>query len=519
MKLRARQVTVVAAVTMATLAISAQGKAAAGAGPNATFEVLAQQPFESGYPTPQAIRTLEDELFFQRAVQVYHWALPAVNMFSMKEGAEKNYGSGYNVVSIWKERLNAKTLITTPNSDVIYGIGFLDLAKDGPIVVEAAPGLQALVDDFWHRPIQGPTIDGHTYFADIGLPGPDKGKGGRYLVVPPGYKGTVPKGYYVYRSETNGVFLFLRGFFQKPSDLAPAVGNMERIKVYPLGQETTAKPMKFPDASGVSADLLPPSDGRYFDILNRFIQSEVVDPSDHYMRGMAAAIGIVKGQPFNPDEHQRTLLNLAAQTAWKMAKVVAYDEFEKQPKAKWYPDRQWLAHVRNGGDDFRNSVDNFYFQVNGEHYTDLDAQLHMFINAYSISPGMMTSVPGVGAKYLEAVRDSRGEFLVGGSTYRLTLPANVPAKLFWSVTAYDATTASGLDNGQPFPSIGSRDEVKPNADGSITLYFGPTAPAGKESNWVKTVPGKGWFSLLRLYGPEKSFFDRSWIPGDFEKTQ
>lgn len=483
------------------------------------LQALAQQPFVKDYPTEQTSRTLEQELFFQRAVQVYHWALPAVNMYAMKEGAEKNYGAGYNVLSIWKKRLDAKTLILTPNSDVIYGVGFLDLAKDGAMVVEAPPGLQALIDDFWHRPIQGPTIEGHTYFADIGLPGPDKGKGGKYLILPPGYKGEIPDGYFVYRSETNGVFLFLRSFFQDPKKLEPAVSSMEQIKVYPLAKQKSASAMEFPDASGVAANLLPPGDGHYFDILNRFIQGEVVDPEDHYMRGMAAAIGIVKGQPFKPSEEQRQLLDLAAKTAWKMAKVVAFDQFEKQPKAKWYADRQWLAHVRNGGDDFAQSSVNFNYEVEGEHYTDLDAQVHMFINAYSMSPGMMTSIPGVGAKYLEGAKDASGQFLVGDNTYSLTLPKGIPAKLFWSVTAYDATTGSGLANGQPFPSIGSRDNVKANDDGSVTLYFGPEAPEGKETNWVKTVPGKGWFSLLRLYGPEKPFFDKAWIPGDFEKMQ
>lgn len=296
-------------------------------------------------------------------------------------------------------------------------------------------------------------------------------------MLPPGYEGDVPDDeYFVYRSKTNGVFVFLRGFFDDPNSLEPAVANMQRIRIYPLDGEDTA-----------------------------------------YMRGLMAAIGIAKGQEFEPSERQRELLDYAAQTAWKMAKVVAFDLFEDLPKAKWYPDRQWLAHVRNGGDDLTVFVDDMYYQVDGEHYIDVDAQLHMFINAYSMSPGMMTSIPGVGAKYLEAAKDSDGHFLVGDRTYRLTLPPDVPAKLFWSVTAYDATTAAGLDNAQPFPSINSKHDVQMNEDGSVTLYFGPEPPEGKESNWVATVPGKGWFSLLRLYGPEQPFFDKSWIPGDFER--
>lgn len=490
---------------------------AAGADTGDRFEALAGQPFEQGYPTAQAARTLGDELFFQRAVQVYLWALPAMNMYSMKEGMEKLHGAGNNVLNIWKTRLDAKTLALTPNSDVIYAMGFLDLTRDGPLVVEAPPGLQGLIDDYWHRPIEGPVIDGRSFYADIGIPGPDKGKGGRYLILPPGYQGEVPEGYFVYRSRTNGAFLFLRGFFKDPKNLAPTVENMQRVKVYPLDQANAAQAMQFPNASDVPVSLLPPTDGRYFEMLDRFVQNEVVDPADHYMRGMAASIGIAQGEAFKPDARHKQLLDQAARTAWKMAKVVAFDQFEKLPKARWYADRQWLAHVRNGGEDFRDSLDDFYFQVRNKQYTDLDAQLHMFVNAYSVSPGMMSSIPGIGAKFLEGAKDAKGHYLLGGNTYQLTLPANVPANLFWSVTVYDASTASGLDNGQAFPSIGSRDPIKPNADGSVTLYFGPKAPQGKESNWVRTLPGKGWFSLLRLYGPEQSFFDRTWIPGDFER--
>lgn len=511
---------------LTTLAIALLGAVAFSAHTQAAepglerYKTLAEMPFSNDYPTDETLQALEDELYFQRAVQVYHWALPAMNMYAMKEGAASSYGEGYNVVSIWKDRLDAKTLITTPNSDVIYGVGFLDLAKDGPMVIEAPPKLQALIDDFWHRPIEGPTIDGRTYYADIGLPGPDKGAGGKYLVVPADYKGEAPEGYYLYRSQTNGVFVFLRGFFDDPNNLGPTVANMEKIKIYPFSNKASAPAMQFPNASGKPADLLAPDDGAYFDMLDRFVQSDIENyPDTAFARGLMAEIGIAKGEQFKPDARQKELLDYAAKTAWKMAKAVAFDQFEALPKAKWYADRQWLAHVRNGGDDLTAFVDDFNYQVKDTHRIDVDSQLHMFINAYSMSPGMMTSTPDVGAKYLEAAKDADGEFLTGDHTYQLTLPPNVPAKLFWSVTAYDATTAAGLENGKPFPSIGSKDDVQANADGSTTLYFGPKAPAGNESNWVATVPGKGWFSLLRLYGPGQTFFDKQWIPGDFEKVQ
>jgi hypothetical protein len=480
------------------------------------YEDLAKVEFNNDYPTAETTRTLDDELYFQRAVQTYLWALPAVNMTAMKEGQAKVFGSGYNVMAIFEQRLKSHTLITTPNSDVIYGIGFLDLEKDGPMVIDAPPMLQALIDDFWHLPIEGPEIDGHKYYADIGLPGPDKGKGGKYLILPPGYQGEVDEEkYFVYRSKTQGVFVFLRGFFKDADNLSPAVANMEKIRIYPL--QGKAKPMDFKYASSVSADYLAPVSIEYFNMLDRFIQQDVVNETDPYMNGMMNAIGIEKGKAFSPDARQKALLNAAAKTAWKMAKNISAN-FDREENALWYEDRQWIAHGKTEMTNFFGSLlDTGYNRKNG--HTDINAKAHMFINHYSMSPGMLAAKVGVGAKYAGAYKDSNGDFLVGDFTYKLNLPKGVPAGLFWSVTAYDATTAAGLHNGQDYPSIGDRDNPIKNKDGSIDLYFSPVAPKGFEENWVKTVPGKGWFSLIRLYAPKASFFDRTWKPGDFVKVE
>jgi len=151
------------------------------------------------------------------------WALPLINTLGMKFGSEKVFGAGYNILPVWKKRLDAKTLVTTPNSDVIYAMSYLDLGNDGPMVFEAAPGLQGILLDFWQRPIPGPTIDGHAFFGDVGLPGPDGGKGGKFVILPPGYTGPVPDGHFIYRSGTNNVFVFLRSFYQDPNNLKPAV--------------------------------------------------------------------------------------------------------------------------------------------------------------------------------------------------------------------------------------------------------------------------------------------------------
>jgi hypothetical protein len=471
---------------------------------SAHYSELANLPFNGGYPAAKSVQPLQDEWLFERAVQVYLWALPALNMYAMKEGSEKRFGAGYNVLPIFKQRLDAKTLITTPNSDVIYALGYLDLAKDGPIVIEVPPGLQGILDDFFQRPICGPQTEGHTWCGDVGLPGPDKGKGGKYLVLPPGYQGNVPDGYFVYRSRTNGVFVFWRGFFKDPKELQQPVAVLEQTKIYPLGQEANAKPMQFPDASGVPVNMLYPTDGSAFDMLSRFIDSEYPDPADMEMRGMVASLGIVKGQPFSPDARSKKILDEAARTAAKMARVIAVAPPANGAAPRYYPDRQYL-NVFPGNADFTSPTFNY-----------IDVRTGFFTYAYSTSPGMAANMVNVGAKYPATFRDATGEFLMGQNSYRMHLPPGIPAAIFWSVTAYDAWTGSGLDNGQPFPSINTMDRPAQNPDGSVDIYFGPTRPANAQ-NYIRTVTQKGFFVILRLYGPTQPFFDKVWKPDDIQK--
>src|SRR5215467_6553259 len=208
------------------------------------YEALADSTMAENRPTPETAKLLRDELLFQRATQTYLWALPLINTLGMKVGSEKTFGAGYNVLPVWKKRLDAKTLVTTPNSDVIYAMSYLDVGKDGPMVFEAPPGLQGILLDFWQRPIPGPTIGAQVFFGDVGFAGPDGGKGGKFLILPPGYTKAVPKGYFVFRSGTNNVFVFLRSFYQDPKNLMPAVALMERAKIYPLGGQDSARSMQ-----------------------------------------------------------------------------------------------------------------------------------------------------------------------------------------------------------------------------------------------------------------------------------
>src|SRR4029079_9318596 len=221
------------------------------------FNELANLPFKENRPTEQTARTLRDELLFQRATQTYLWALPLINTLGMQVGSEKQFGAGYNVLPIWKKRLDAKTLITTPNSDLLYAMSYVDLGKDGPLVMDAPPMLQGILLDYWQRPIP---VDGGNLLGVVVLVGRAAGKGGKFLMLPPGYKGEVPEGYFVYRSGTNNVFIFLRGFYEDPTNLTTAVEHVEKTQVYPLNGKPDAKPMKYPDASGVPVNMLPRSD-------------------------------------------------------------------------------------------------------------------------------------------------------------------------------------------------------------------------------------------------------------------
>ena len=486
------------------------------AAPTSRFDELANAPFKENRPTKETAATLRDELLFQRATQTYLWALPLINTLGMKVGSEKVFGTGYNVLPIWKKRLDARTQVTTPNSDVIYAMSYVDLGKDGPLVFEAPPNLQGILLDFWQRPIP---VDGGKFFGDVGLPGPDGGKGGKFLLLPPGYKGAVPEGYYVYRSATNNVFIFLRSFYQDPKNLAPAVALVEQSKIYPLNGQATAKPMTFPDASGVPANMLPRSDASAFDELKKLVDSEGANLAESDSLGMLAAIGIVKGQPFTPDAKTRAILDRAAKTGYKMSRVIGFEEVVSGRSFRVYPDRHWINPMADGTPANPGGPMDLGWRRTAGGYLDLDARIWFFTDYYSISPGMISQIPGKGAKYMIGFTDSEGAPLSGGSSYRMKLPPNIPAGNFWSVTLYEAENASGLANGQPFPSLGLRDKPAQNADGSIDLYLGPKAPDGKQSNWLATVPGRGYFAILRLYGPTEAAINKSWKPGDIEKVK
>ena len=393
---------------------------------------LANLPFRQDYPTEETARRLTDELLFERGVQSYLWALPAINMWAMKQASEARFGAGYNVLPVWKGRLSAKTLVTTPNSDVIYAMGYVDLATDGPLVIELPPDQQGILDDFWQRPVPGPTVNGREFAGDVGLAGPDRGEGGKYLLLPPGYNGTVPEGYFVYRPLTNNVFVFWRAFFTDPTKLAEPVQLIERTRIYPLGKKETPKRCSSRTLqtfrSTCSSHRMTP-DGTYFQMLSRFIDSEVVETANVDWRGMLAGIGIVKGKPFVPDEHAKSILDAAAKTAFKMSKVVAFNDIMTKPAAHIYQDRQWTTPLLGGYAQSGPELSIEFLWRDGT-FRDLDSRISYFANYYAISPGMISKVPDKGAAYLIAFKDSAGKLYSGDKSYRLHLPAPIPAANF-----------------------------------------------------------------------------------------
>src|SRR5258708_1537749 len=385
-----RRDTVLGATTLAAASALGSGlplgsSAQAQPSQSTHWDELSKLAFKESYPTPEASARLYDELLFQRAVQVYLWALPAMNMVAMRDGQAAAFGAGNNVLAIWKDRPNAKTLITTANPDVIYGLGFVDL-KDGPVVFEAAPEMQGLLDDFWHRPL-----------TDVGLAGPDQGKGGKYLLLPPGYSRETPDGYYVMKSPTYGVFVFLRAFLVDGKTDA-GVKLMEQSRIYPLAQKDNPPAMKFPNASATPADYDFKRDLRYFESLAQFINHGPAALEGMALRGLAASLGLVKGQPFQPDAGMNALLNAAADVTYKIATVETYDS--RYPDKLVFPDRKWEVVFLGGSPVFRK-----------DSYLDFDALIAFFHKAYSTSDGMVIAMPGKGSQYLLRFRDADGDFL------------------------------------------------------------------------------------------------------------
>ena len=457
--------------------------------------------YGGNWPSDEEAQELLDELYYQRAIHAYITMLPALNTIGMRDGSEKAFGAGYNVLPIWKDRMDSRCWVPTPNADVIYSMSYLDLKETGPLVVAAPPNVIGMFTDFFQRTI-----------TDVGALGPDRARGGLYLLLPPNYGGHVPDGYFSFESSTYNVFLFFRTVLvpgEDGPDTGPAVKNAERTRIYPLWeQEKNLKPMEFPNAAGKRVDMMYPVDNTYWEKLKQFVDYEPVTAIDPELRGVLASIGIIKGQPFRPTARQRELLEKAVDTAPRM--ILAMRKLGRPDERHlYYEDRQYERAWAGATAEFMQ-----------DSYLDVDQRACFFQYAYSSAPAMVMRTIGGGSKYPFTPRDKDGNILNGNNTYKLHLPAGIPAKAFWAVTLYNVTDGSMPETPQIMPSTNGYEKIENNDDGSIDLYFGPEKPDGvSDKNWIQTIKGRDFITVIRLYGADIPFFDQTWKPDDVVKIK
>jgi hypothetical protein len=456
--------------------------------------------FLDGAPLPQTAERVYDYLDTMRGVDAFLKGMPGASLQGLIKGAHSLGAVECNQVLIFDKLMDSQSLFLTGNTSTVYVLPNLDLKRDGPTVLEAPAGMLGAFNDAWFR-----------YVQDVGPAGPDKGKGGKYLVLPPGYQGTVPAGYFVVKPKTYDVWVFMRASIAKGLDVA--IKNVrENLRIYPLKRKDNLPKMEFISGSGKAFNTIHSNDYSFYEHLNEVIQKEPLDMLDPETRGLFASIGIEKGKPFAPDARMKKILADAVAIANATARsIVWHPRTDGTMKGiRIYPDTDsaWLM----------GWVDKIVFFTGNDGKTmNSDARVMFHYPYTAVTPAMAVSRAGIGSDYGMAYVDSKKQPFDGSRTYRLHLPPNPPAKNFWALTMYDNQTRSQLQTSQKFPTVGSQTKgIRQNEDGSYDIYFSPKPPKGFENNWLATVPGKGWFVALRMYGPLEPWIEKTWRPGEIE---
>jgi hypothetical protein len=486
--------------------------------------------FKDGMPSRDTVAKVYDNLDFMHAFNAFVNTYQGVNMAAGRNGF-LGIGVKDNEVLIFSELMDAKSLFLTTNADTVYFLGWIDLSK-GPMVVETPPKALGTIDDFWWR-----------WIIDYGLPGPDRGEGGKYLILPPGYDGPLPEGgFYIARSRTTRVLLLGRSFMENNDPKSVVELIKKTLKIYSfesggvgtsiaeflsgkakLGRVTPPPPTVFHEGNGKVINTIPPSDFSAYELLNEVVQHEPATSLDAELMGQIAAIGIIKGKPFAPDAGMKKILTEAVALANATSRTLFMSP--RDPSWYYYPGSSWSNLLFQSGYEFETPLPKISpegakpFPPTG--YRQLDARTSFFFGVTGITPAMAMRVTGIGSTYLWTMLDANKQPFDGAKTYKVTLPKDIPQANFWSFTLYDNMTRSMLDTPQRYPRAGSQSYPSPaaeaDADGSTTVYFSPTQPAGvKRGNWIQTMPGKGYFPMLRLYSPLEPFFDKSWRPSEIE---
>lgn len=449
--------------------------------------------FKDGAPDADTVKLVYDQLDFSRGIQAFLTAISGTSVYAACDGLIEAGVKLNNGTAITENLMDARSLFLTPNTTTVYVISCIDL-KDGPVVAQIPPEVLGPVDDGYFR-----------WVTDVGLTGPDKGKGGKYLFVPPGHKGDLPSdGYHVAKPHTNRLVMFYRAFV-KGGDIEGAVDRVKKnAAIYPLSKAAEPPAPAFVNISGMKFNTISSNTYRFYEELNAMVQNEPADFVDSDTVGLFASIGIVKGKPFAPDARLKGILTDAVAVANGIARANLFAS--RDPRTRIYPDRHWVTPFVGGSYQFLDGAERL-----------LDARTMFFYYATGITPAMTEAKPGTGSAYAGAFRDSEGNYFDGSKTYKINMPAPIPANNFWAFTVYDNQTRSLLETDQKTAGVDSNEpNMKKNADGSVTIWFAPTAPKGEEKNWIQTIPGKGWNVLLRLYGPLEPWFNKTWQPGDIE---
>jgi len=448
-----------------------------------------------GVPDLETAQKVYDNLDFQRGVQAYLNSLQIASLSGMRKGY-LDVGPANTTVLMFEELMDSRSLWLTPNTVSVYMASWLQL-DDEPMVIETPPNVLGFVDNAWF-----------DYVFDFGNAGPDKGMGGKFLLLPPGYEGQVPDGYHVARTTTFGNWMIWRGF-QENGDPGPAIERTKKLfRIYPLSRKDNPPKMTFVNMSGKFQNTIHRMDYEIFEEVNDVVQREPTGGGNPEVLGLLASIGIQKGREFNPDARMKKILTEAADVGAATVRTLAARPREEA--FYFYPgESYWNTPFVGGSHEFLDNDVRL-----------LDARSYFFFYATGITPAMTAEMIGKGSQYAVTYVDSSGNALDGSKTYRVHLPPDVPAADFWSFTLYDNQTRSMLQTDQQFPGIDSNmRDLQQNADGSYDIYVAPTAPEGKESNWVQSAPNKGWNTVFRLYGPLQSWFDKTWRPGDFELVE
>jgi hypothetical protein len=446
-------------------------------------------------PSPSEVQNHSIE---RRAVEAVIWGMPMVNYDLMYQAAVKNKGNSNQIV-YWSRLPSWKNQTLTPNPDAVYLMPFYNTKDVGAMVLEIPPAdegsIVGSVDDCWQTAIE-----------DVGPAGVDKGKGGKYLVLPPGYKDKVPDGYIPMQSATYQGFALLRSILKSGSDadVAKAVAYGRRIKFYPLSQAANPPATTYVDVVDDVYDSTIPYDLRFFQSLNRMVQLEPWLTRDKVMIDQLKAIGIEKGKPFNPDAKTQETL--------KQAALDAHAWLEENYKGVFIPPFNPGTHwALPASTELVEAIATNYAKPDSY---PVDARGLAYSYAFFSAKHL-----GAGQYYLMTINDKNGKRLEGAGTYRLTVPANAPVKQYWSATVYDGATHAFIRHLQWSSRSSQTPELQKNGDGSVDVYFAPKAPSGKDSNWVPTNADGRFEVLFRFYGPEKPLFDKTWKLPDIEAVK